>query len=204
MFRCFVLLPIVLLPLALMVTSSAAAERPIFSGPQVGESLPTCNVEVVSGDKKGQTIDLVKEIGDGPVLVVFFHQRTRPAFGLMNAICKFAGGRKDPAMKSAVVFLTDDPTEMRQWTGNVTKHFSPRTLYSFSPDGNEGPGKVGLNRNVVLTVLVATKGKVTNNFAIVQPQLQVDGPKIIKAIVDATGGGKVPDISELSPRGKRN
>jgi hypothetical protein len=38
---------------------------------------------------------------------------------------------------------------------------------------------------------------VTANFAIVQPSLQVDGPQILEAIVEATGGGKVPTLAEL-------
>ncbi|QDT10075.1 hypothetical protein [Planctomycetes bacterium K23_9] len=193
---------VTLLTIATFVSTSQA-ERPIFSGPQIGEPLPAFSAESVSGKNRGEMVDFIKEVSDGPMMIVFFHERTRPAFGLTNAIAKFANTRKDPAIKSAVVFLTEDPTEMRKWTKNVAKHFSPNTTYAFSPDGKEGPGKYGLNRNVQLTVLVGDQGKVTGNFAIVQPQLQVDGPKIMKAIVDATGGGEVPDISVLTQGGAR-
>ena len=37
----------------------------------------------------------------------------------------------------------------------------------------------------------------TGNFALLQPQLQVDGPAIVEAIVAVTGGGKVPSMAEL-------
>ncbi|MGB7324042.1 MAG: hypothetical protein WBD31_04170, partial [Rubripirellula sp.] len=168
---------------AIFATSLLAADQPLFSGPQVGEALPPFTAEVVAGDSKGESIDFIKAADGGPVLLVFFHQRTRPAFGLTNSIAKFAGSREKSPIKTAVVFLTDDPTEMRKWGGNVAKHFSSNTIYAFSPDGMEGPGNYGLNRNVILTILVGDKGKVTANFPIVQPQLQVDGPKIMKAIV---------------------
>jgi len=41
-----------------------------------------------------------------------------------------------------------------------------------SPDGEEGPGSYGLNRKMTLTILVANKGKVTANFALVQRTLR--------------------------------
>ena len=40
-----------------------------------------------------------------------------------------------------------------------------------------------------LTVLVGKEGVVSANFALVQPSVQADGPKILKAIVDALGRG---------------
>ena len=67
-----------------------------------------------------------------------------------------------------------------------------------SADGLEGPGSYGLNRNVALTVLVGKDNKVTGNFALVQPSVQADGPKIFQAIVAALGGGEVPDITQFS------
>ena len=70
--------------------------------------------------------------------------------------------------------------------------------YRISQDGVEGPGVYGLNRNVTLTILVGKEGKATANFALVQPSIQADGPKILKAIADVSGGGKVPSIEELS------
>jgi len=41
---------------------------------------------------------------------------------------------------------------------------------------------------VTVTVLVAKDDKVTANFALVQPSVAVDAPKIIEAIVAAVGG----------------
>ena len=39
------------------------------------------------------------------------------------------------------------------------------------------------------------------NYALVQPSIQADAPKIAKSIVDVLGGGKVPTLAELGARG---
>jgi hypothetical protein len=49
----------------------------------------------------------------------------------------------------------------------------------------------------MLTVLVGHRGKVTANFAMVQPSLQVDLPRIVGAVV-AVSGGRVPPLEELT------
>jgi hypothetical protein len=80
----------------------------------------------------------------------------------------------------------------------IPRYFPEGVTIGISPEGQEGPGAYGLNRNVALTVLVGTEDKVTANFALVQPSVQADGPRIIAAIVDVLGGGEVPDVSEFS------
>ena len=86
----------------------------------------------------------------------------------------------------------------------VEQHLAQGVTHGISTDGVEGPGSYGLNRNVTLTVLIGKEGKVTANFALVQPSLPVDGPQILKAIVAATGGGKVPTIAEFRGGRSRN
>ncbi len=57
-----------------------------------------------------------------------------------------------------------------------------------SVDGKEGPGSLGLNRKVTLTILVGNKGEVKANFALIQPSLQTDLLPIANAMVDLIGG----------------
>lgn len=186
-----------------MSGTTFATEAPVFSGPQIGEPIPDLKLVGVFDEHEGKPIEFAARLEDkeGPdaSLVVFFHQRTRPAFGLTNAIVRFAESRKN--LRSAVVFLSDDTTETTQWLGRVRQHLPGKeTVIGVSPDGQAGPGAFGLNRNVTLTVLVAEAGKVTANFALVQPSAQADGPSILKAIVDATGGGEVPTIDSYIGR----
>jgi hypothetical protein len=50
---------------------------------------------------------------------------------------------------------------------------------------------------MTVTVLVAKDGKVTGNFALVQPSVAADGPKIAEAIAKALGSEKGPTLEEL-------
>ena len=190
------------LTLIIIAATVAHAGDPVFSGPQIGEPLQKFAAERLIDDE-GEPLDFVGDVDRGPALLVFFHELTRPGFGLTNAITRYSNSKSDKGMKTCVIFLTDDHTKTKAWTKNVTKYLTKGVLYGYSTDGKEGPGIYGLNRNVKLTVLVANKGKVTANFAIGQPQLEVDGPKILKGITEVTGGGETPTIAQLSARSGR-
>ena len=187
-----------LLTCTLILTSSllSAEEEPVFSGPQIGEQLPPFSAQGVFGDDADKDIEVVAKDAKDPTLLIFVHQRTRPAFGLTNTMMKYAKTRK--GLRNTVVFLTEDTTAQAEWVRRVRKNLPEGITYAISSDGIEGPGSYGLNRNVALTLLVAQEGKVSANFALVQPGLQADGPKILKAIVEASGGGKVPTVEEIA------
>lgn len=193
-------LPIALASLVFLAgrATSPAQEAPIYSGPQPGEAVPEFSLTAVHGAESGTNVNLVDEAGSGPLFVIFVHERTRPAFGLMNAVARFAESRADAGLTSGVAFLSADPTATENWLRQVTRHLPKKTTIGFSPDGQEGPGSWGLNRNVAMTIVVAREGRVTANFALVQPSVAQDGPKILKAVVEVTGGGEVPDIAEFS------
>ncbi len=65
-----------------------------------------------------------------------------------------------------------------------------------SLDGREGPGAYGLNRTMTLTILVAQENRVIANFAMVQPSIQADLPKVVDAICQVVGG-PTPKLAEL-------
>jgi hypothetical protein len=181
--------------LLLSCQTAMSADDPVFSGPQIGETIPPFTAKGVFGDLAENEFDLIKQADGKPVALIFVHDLTRPGFGLTNSIMKYAATKE--GLTCGVVFLTDDATATTKWMHNVKKHLPEGVSYGVSADGVEGPGSYGLNRNVTLTVVVGNKGKVTANFALVQPSLPADGPKILKAIVDVTGGGKVPTIAEI-------
>ncbi|MBV10793.1 MAG: hypothetical protein CMN21_16430 [Rubinisphaera sp.] len=178
--------------------SLISAEDSIYSGPQANELLPPLKVKGMIGEHSGKEFDFMELADKQPVFLIFVHARTRPAFGLTNALMKYAASRKKDGLASAVVFLTSDATETAKWMNTVQKHFAKEVEWTLSPDGLEGPGAYGLNRNVTLTVLIGKDGKVTENFALIQPSLPADSPKIFKALVAAIGSGEVPDLNELA------
>lgn len=181
-----------------------ADDDPVFSGPQVSEPLTSFPLKGVFGEAAGEDLDVMAEADKGPVVLIFVHERTRPAFGLMNTILRMVASRRDDGIIGAAVFLTDDRTETENWMNRIPQYFPEGVTIGISPEGQEGPGAYGLNRNVALTVLVGKEDKVTANFALVQPSVQADGPEIFAAIVEVLGGGDVPDVSEFSgPRYRR-
>lgn len=168
----------------------------VFSGPQKGEELPGFTLKI-SGEEEKE-LDIVKDAAGKPALIIFVHAVTRPSVGMARVLGDYAATRKTDGLHAGVVFLTADATETKAWIKRASGALPKDVPLGIAEGGQEGPGAYGLNRNVTMTILVAKEGKVTANFALVQPSLQADGPKILKEIVDVLGGGKVPSIEELS------
>ena len=172
-------------------------DEPLFSGPQPGEKLVPFEISGVFGKDADQKLDVVSEAKEKPCVLIFVHERSRPAFGLSNLVMRLVEKRGADKVIGGLVFLTDDPTETASWMNQVAQYFPKQIRMGVSADGLEGPGAYGLNRKVALTVLVAKDSVVTANFALVQPSEEVDGPKIFKAISEALGEAEVPSISEF-------
>jgi hypothetical protein len=188
----------VLLALALTQGSASvrAADEKVFSGPQVGEKLTPFQVRGAFGPEKGKDLDFVTAAGGKPVLLVFVHEVTRPSIGLTRILTAFANTKKKDGLITGVVWLTDDPSEAETALERMKHALAEDVPTGIFVDGQEGPGSYGLNRNVALTILVGNENKVTANFALVQPSLQVDLPKILVALVKETGG-RAPKLEEL-------
>ena len=177
--------------------------KTIYSGPQTGEKLPGFVMKGAFGESEGKEINLVKTADGNPIVVIFVHERSRPAFGLANVIMKYCLEHKDDVTRG-ICFLSADPTETQTWLGRIKNYFPKGTPVGISHDGVEGPGAYGLNRNVALTILVGKENKTTASFALVQPSLQADGPKVLAEIAKAIGTDQKPDIAKYIPRTRRS
>jgi hypothetical protein len=168
----------------------------VFSGPQEGERLADFAVVGVFDDEAGVRSNYLEQVGDKATLLIFVHELTRPSVAVMRMLADFAGKHPEK-MYTSVVFLGEDATSLEERL-NRARHAMPRGIpIGISPDGAEGPGVYGLNRRVTLTILVSKDRKVTGNFALVQPSVQADVPKVLKEIV-AIVGGEVPSLQELT------
>jgi hypothetical protein len=115
---------------------------------------------------------------------------------MTRALAEYTLSRASDGLATGIVWLDTDATEAENTLKRI-RHALPRDVpIGISPDGKEGPGNFGLNRNVALTILVANEGVVTGNFALVQPSMQADLPKVFEAIVRLVGG-KAPNVSEF-------
>ncbi|HXG10019.1 MAG TPA: hypothetical protein VNK04_09535 [Gemmataceae bacterium] len=179
------LIAFVLLSLAL---PEGRAQEKLFSGPQVGEKLPPFKVRGFFGDDAGKELDFVKQAAGRPIVLVFIHDVNRLALSFTRYLTAYTAGRAKDGLATGVILLSDNVTEgelqLKRWGHALTRE----APVGISLDGREGPGSYGLNRNVTLTILVGKDGKVTANFALVQPSIQVDMPTILEEIAKVAGG----------------
>jgi hypothetical protein len=181
---------------ALHAQEKPAAESKEFSGPQKGEAITPFKIRGVLGDKAGEEFDLVKQAGGKPIVMMFIHEVTRPSVGMARVVMNYAASQKQDGLHAGLILLTADATETENWVKRASGALPQGVAVGLSPDGIEGPGAYGLNRKVMVTVVVAKDDKVTANFALVQPSLAADAPKIIEAIA-AAAGVKPPTAEEL-------
>ena len=169
-----------------LTTDACRAEETVFSGPQPGEALPPLSVAGVYDDRAGTTFDPAQQAGDKPTLFVFVHKLSRPGVAVTRAITNYARSIEGPSVHSAIIWLDADRAGAEQYLNRARRSLNLQAPVGVSIDGLEGPGAYGLNRNVELTVLVASRGKVTANFALVQPSL-TDAPDIAAALAKLAG-----------------
>ena len=171
-------------------------ENRLFSGPQTGEKLPPLKVTGITGEFAGKPLDIIAETGRKPLVLFLQDTNAVGVKGLVGAskllltIDAFQkkhsnvniAEKSDQGFQIGVVFLADNLDTLPEWAHNmIQKEIPNEVLIGISPDGREGPGSYGLNRNVAQTILVTKDGKVLHNFAFTQPMLYAD-PHLLGAI----------------------
>ncbi len=187
--------------LAALVTPAMAQDE-IFSGPQKGESLsgflfrPILGVQKDTEGDLPTEVDPVKNAEERPVLLVFVHEINRPVIAMTRTLTRYAKTREKDGLSTSVILLADDISHGEAMLKRVQHALTPGVVIGVSLDGREGPGALGLNRSVQMTILIAKSKTVTANYALVQPSLQADLPKVVASIVEQVGG-PIPELSEL-------
>jgi hypothetical protein len=178
-------------------TERGEKQTAVFSGPQVGEKLPQFNVRGAFDGDAGKELDFVKQADGKPIVLIFVHDANRPSIGMTRALTSYTVSRAKDGLVTGVVWLDDDPTEAENMLKRIRHALTAGAPTGISLDGKEGPGSYGLNRNVTLTILVGKENQVSANFALVQPSLQADLPKILQEIV-RVAGGQVPKLEDIA------
>lgn len=180
----------------LVLAGLTRADDPLFSGPQPGEKLTPFKVRGVFDSLAGKEIDFIDMAKEKPIVLVFVHDVNRQSISMTRVLTSYAKSRAKDGLTTGVVWLSDDASAAENELKRIKHALTESVPVGISLDGREGPGKYGLNRKVMLTILVGNKNKVTANFALVQPSLQADLPKILDAIVKEVGG-KAPKLEEI-------
>jgi hypothetical protein len=172
------------------------ADDGVFSGPQVGEKLPGFKVRGILDGDAGKELDFVTQADGKPIVLIFVHEANRPSISMTRILSAYTVSRAKDGLVTGVVWLDDDPTAAENNVKRMKHALTPEAQLGVSLDGREGPGSYGLNRKVILTILVGKAGTVTANFALVQPSIQADLPKILEQVVKLVGG-PVPKLEDL-------
>ena len=163
-------------------------ESPLFSGPQPGDHLPPLKATGIRGKFADKEFDVIAE-ADGKPLVLFVQDDNgvgvRGLIGTSRALLDIAN-KSEKEIRTSVVFLDNDPGALSKWIKEFEAHVPKEVLLGISPDGGEGPGSYGLNRNAAMMILVAKGGKVIHNFAFQQRMLYLD-PHVLGAMADVMG-----------------
>lgn len=162
------------------VLSTLATQETKFSGPQPGEKTPGFKVFDVASR---QETDYIEEGKGAPVVLVFIHELTRPGGALMRALDEVGRIKQARGLRTLFVSLSEDRDGAERHLPLVVRSLNLKCPMGISLDGKEGPGAYGLNREVMLTILVARENRVAANFAIVSPN-ETDAPRIKAAIDD--------------------
>lgn len=183
--------------LMLQALSMLAAD-PIFSGPQPGEKTTGFKVVAIGGEVDGKERDPVAENSGAPTAIVFVHQVERSLIPLLRVIEQYGVERKD-LIKTEFVFLTPDRLAGEQRVRAANGSLRLKASVGLSPDGAEGPGNYGLNKDCLMTIVTAKDNKVVSNFALVQPGI-ADAPKVLAALAKTCGDTNPPTVEALAAR----
>jgi hypothetical protein len=173
------------------------AADPIFSGPQPGEKTTGFQTIAIGGETDGAERDPVKENAGAPTAYVFVHAVERSLLPLLRAMDEYGAQRKD-RIKTEVVFLAADRISGEQKVRAAASSLKLRARQSLSPDGAEGPGNYGLNKECLMTIVMARDNVVTSSFALVQPGI-ADASAVVAALAKTCGDENPPSVEALSP-----
>jgi hypothetical protein len=189
--------------ITLFCCAIADAEEPVdYSGPQPGERLPKFDVVDAFEMAEEKPYDVIARIGEKPSILVVIHdmlshKSDEPSLGLAYVLMHYAGTRKDTGLERNVVFLTDDLAAMKEFLTKIRRALPKKeTPITISTDGLEGPGSWGFNRNLRMTIVISEQGRTTASFALQQPSVNADTPKVLKELVRVIGGD-VPRLQDL-------
>ncbi len=172
------------------------AADPVFSGPQPGEKTPGFKVVAIGGAADGTERDPIREHAGAPTVFVFVHTVERSLIPLLRVIEQY-GVERAGRIKTEVIFLAADRLGGEQRVRAVNGSLKLRARAGLSPDGAEGPGNFGLNKECLMTIVMAKDNVVTANFALVQPGI-ADAPKVIAALAKTCGDAEPPTVEALT------
>ncbi len=160
----------------------------IFSGPQPAEKLPSFSVMEVGSDGSSSESNPVDGPLDQPQVFIFQDETGVALRGLAGfmRVLRSINDQSETDIRTTIVFLGDDPASLAKTAAKIRGFAADEIVLTYSRDGRDGPGNLGLNRNVGSTIVLVKNGVVTRNFAMTQPMLRPD-PYVLGGIAELIG-----------------
>ncbi len=190
--------PFLFFVLSILAGAGLLAADPIFSGPQPGEKTTGFKVIGIGGEADAKERDPIEENAGAPTALVFVHQIERSLIPLLRIIEQYGLERPD-RIRTEVIFLTPDRLAGEQRVRAANGSLKLKARVGLSPDGAEGPGNYGLNKDCLMTIVTAKDNTVVANFALVQPGI-ADAPKVITALAKTCGDENPPTAEALAAK----
>jgi hypothetical protein len=185
-----------LIAAALVAIPTIYGADSVFSGPQPGERTTSFKVIEINQGTEMKERDPIMENAGAPTALVFVHAVERSLVPLLRVVDQYGAERKD-LIKTEIVFLFGDRLQGEQRLRAVTASLKLHSRTGLSPDGAEGPGNYGLNKECMMTILAAKGNVVSANFALVQPGI-ADARRVIDALAKVCGDTNPPSMARLS------
>lgn len=201
-------IPFVMLTLAtgLIAVDSASAQRrylnvkdpaefrigdPVFSGPQPGEQLRGFSVTPPTRTGRDEDFDPVALAAGKPHFLMFVDDAD-----LVEDITAWAAVRNirnnsRTGLAATAVILSHDRATIDDNFFNSSKMayiLSRICQIGYAPEGRDGPGAYGLDRNIRMTILITdAKGKVLYNFPYRVAPVDFPDPAVMGALAEVVG-----------------
>lgn len=161
-------------------------EKPVYSGPQPGEKIPSLTAINLRGEKAGQEFDPVTLAGD-KLHLMFFVSKSR-TFGRFlgqqrQQLQAIEENSKQPWAMS-VIICNDDVNEVEKSFTILDQRYPKNLVVGLCKDGSAGPPAYGLDKNLTATVIVVKNGKVAHNLPYASDAFYTQ-PHILGAIASA-------------------
>ena len=111
-----------------MSTPKSPLDQPadkVFSGPQVGETLPPLPVRGVFDAEAGKELDFVRQADGKPIVLIFVHDVNRPSVGMTRALTMYTVQRAKDGLTTGVVWLDDDVTAAESTLQRIRHALTP-------------------------------------------------------------------------------
>ena len=190
---------------------------PIYSGPQPGEKLRGFTVLPLKRNHPEEEFDpvaLALAAGKPQFLIFIDDSDVAEGTGSFQNAAKLIDEHSQTGLAATVVILAHDRKREETYTNMAEyawKIVNSAYRIGYAPEGRDGPGAYGLNRNLPMTIILAdAEGNVLHNFPFREIPPDAPNPYVLGGLADAVGedretvdswlNKKVPEASNMQKR----